>query len=354
MRNGSSLCLAALFTLALVASVGGQEITLEEDGLYTTGLLKAKSTIGGKKLVVIKAATNLRGELDIVVGESDIVVLDYTKRARTASKAKAIDYIDLISVGITKTAEGVRIELRAPNPAPWDRDESGLVSAQLTLPHDCSIEIDATYFDVKAQGPILEMENTSSLGRQQISDVTQRLKLLTANRRVMIENISGEISVTTSNASLTARNLFCEESEATLRNEEGDITVIGILGGLNVSTEYGRIDVEDFRPRGRSSIIRGNSGPVSVTIAELAECRILVNNRFEDIDLMIPARCDATLALAVDQEGKIEVSDMEFKPQMVQPNRLNLVTGDGRSLIRATIQGDGTIHLRGHDQGESD
>ena len=75
---------------------------------------------------------------------------------------------------------------------------------------------------------------------------------------------------------------------------------------------------------------------------------------FEDIDLMIPASCDATLALAVDQEGKIEVSDLEFKPQMVQPNRLNLVAGNGSGLIRATVQGDGTIHLRGHDQGESD
>jgi hypothetical protein len=354
MKIGWTSCLAAVLLVMLAVPASGQEINLEEEGLYTTSLLKATATIGAKRLVVIRAATNLRGKLEIVVEPQEDVFLECTKQARTDSKAAAIDYIDLISVSLSQTAEGVRIELRAPNPAPWGPDESGLVTARLVIPEDCIIEIDATYFDIKAEGPILELENTSSLGRQQISNVTRRLKLATANRRVMIENISGEISVATSNAPLTARNLFCEDSEATLRNEGGDITVIGILGGLNVATEYGRIDVEDFRPCGHRSIIRGNSGPVSVEISELRDSRILVHNRFEDIDLMIPAECDVTLALAVDREGKIEVSDMEFKPQMVQPNRLNLVAGDGTNLIRATIQGDGTIHLRGQDEGDSD
>jgi len=352
MKFGRLLNLILVTGLLVEAAAYGQEIHLEEEGLYSTENLTARSKIANQHQVTIKAATSLRGELNIVVGDSAFVTLEYTKKALTAHRARAIDYIDLISINLARTPEGVRLELRAPNPPPWDPDESGMVMAKLVLPAECSVEIDAAYFDVKAVGPLLAMVNTSSLGRLQVSEVTERLKLNTANRRVMIENISGEISVTTSNANLTARNLFCTETDAVLRNEDGDITIDGVMGGVNVSTQYGRIKIEDFRPRGRRSFVRGHSGPISVSITEFTDCRLLINNRYEDIDLTVPAHCNSTLALAVDEQGKIEVSDLIVKPETVLPNRLNLVVGDGSGLIRATIQGDGTIHVRGQDEGD--
>ncbi|MFH1687787.1 MAG: hypothetical protein ABIE70_09735 [bacterium] len=350
-RAGHAVALV-IFLVAIAGAVGGQEITAGADGIFRTRPIKNRVPLAAGRLIEIRAAASLRGSLSITVHEADSAVLIYRKSAKTDSKTRAIDYVDVIALGLTSTPGGARLEMRSPNPAPWREGEYGAADVELRLPVECEVDIDATYFDLEATGPFRSLVDNSSLGRLQVSGVTERLKLATANQKVVIQDVAGSISAATSNATLTVFKANCSEENIDLRNENGDIKADHITGGLNIRNSYGRIEVTNFRSHGQNSFVRSTAGPISLAATELTRCQLLVSNRYEDIELWLPVEISAVLALAVDESGHIEVGNLQVKSEMVQPNRLNLVAGAGNGLINASIRGNGNVYVRGIDEGE--
>ena len=267
--------------------------------------------------------------------------------------SRAIDYIDLIALDLNYTPQGAVLQLRAPNPPPWnDKLETALVDAEVIVPESLIVEIDAAYFNVHAEGPFKGMLIPSSLGRLEVSDVHGRLDIATANRRVWVSNVSGDISVGTTNSTLTAEDVSCLGLPAKFRNEGGEIRISNIAGGINVRNSFGRIEIEGFLPSGKSNFVRGQSGPIVIGIDELSDARIVVNNRYEDIELALPKDFSAAMSLAVDEDGRIEATGFPFSTDLVERNRLNLVAGKGDATVSASIRGKGNIWVRGVDKGE--
>lgn len=347
------MCVSVVCLLALLAPlVGAQEVTSVDDGYWSTRPLKTKTAAKAGDRVEIRAATGLHGSLKIEVADQEIAQAVYMKRAKTRSKQRATDYIDVIAVSFARIPDGIRLELRAPNPAPWRNNEQGMVDVELVLPPDCLLEIDATYFDINVRGPFAGLTNTSSLGQLQAEGVQGAVQLTTANQRIKVADIEGEVVLNTSNAMIFAENIDAGQGEATFRNENGDIKIFGLAGRANVATNFGRIDIAEFRAGDQKSYIRGNSGPIRVEVIDTGRCQLLIANRYEDIELMVPATIDAVVALAVEDGSKIETQGVPFRSEMVQPNRLNLIAGQGQGLVTASIRGDGNIYLRGseHEQ----
>lgn len=336
----------------MVFNSAAQEVVEESNGLFSTRQQRVVVPMGIGDEIVIRAASTLRGTLEISVGDVEQAELKYYKKAQTKKRSKAVDYIDLLSVQLEQTATAVRLEMRAPNPAPWEGKDQGLVEAFLVVPESCSVWIDAAYFDITARGPLSGMTNTTSLGRLDISGVYGQVDLVTANRRIKLQNVAGEVSARTSNSTLLVRNVKCVGSQASFRNDGGDIVIGGIEGGLNVKTSYGRIDIEDFIPTGKRNYIRCSSGPIIVQIASMSEGQLMISNRYDDIELVVPSQLSAVMALAVDEDGKIEVSNFTFKTDLVQDNRLNLQIGEGEGLISCSVRGKGNIYVRGMDDDE--
>jgi len=335
--------------LVLVSgSVSAQDIFEVEKGLYSTRELEMRYELGPQKQLLIKSAVNLSGILTIKTAEQKEIYIIYTKQSRTDSWSKAMDYIDLISVSLNMKTDKVRLELRAPNPAPWQVDiESGVVEAELVIPYGFEVVIEATYFDVFANGPFKEVIINSSLGRHDISAVTDLLKINTANRRVNISDIAGDIAVTTSNAPLVVSDVKNVKGQAVFRNDGGDIKIDGFIGGINVKNSFGQIKIERFQPQGQSNYIRGFSGPVILEIDKMNEGQLVVTNRYEDIDLTVPNELSAFYSMVVDDEGEIEVVNVPFTVDLVRRNRLNLTTGEGEVEISGTVRGKGNIFIRG-------
>ncbi len=346
-----SLYFGCLLLFALSTATQGQEIKSDEAGLYTTDMLTLSGECKPGDLIEIRSASTLMGSLNIVIGEDDGVLVEYYKKARTDSKSIAIDYIDLISVPLTVTPNGVKLDLRAPNPAPWSSRESGLVEVQMTIPADCEVSIEAPYFDIEAEGPFKTFEVPSSMGRLTVFNVTDLLDLATSNRRVTVENISGKLKVVTTNSNLLARNINCSDEQALFRNDGGDIIIDNLTGELNIKNSYGRIEVVDFRPSGRKNYIRGLYGPIVVEVTEMTGGQLIVNNRYEDVEISLPEDISAVFSLAVEEEGKVEVKGFPFKTDLVKQNRLNLVAGNGDALVSSSIRGKGNIYVRGEDKG---
>jgi len=329
-----------------------QEIFEESKGLYSTDELSTSMTLVGNNKLVIKSATALGGMLKIEAVDTDEITVSYYKKARTPSKSRAIDYIDLIAVSLQRIPDGVQLEWRAPFPAPWKNMEAGLVMATVSLPESCFIEIDVANYDVEAVGPFTGFVMPSSLGRVDVSDVSGELDVNTANRRVSVENISGKISISTSNATLAATGIQCGEQQAIIRNNGGDIRIDDFKGSLNVRNSYGRIEIYEFIPIGTKNFIRGLSEPIILEIIEIDSGQVVINNRYEDIEISIPEDISASLSLSVEEGNKIEVLNFPFKPEIVQSNRLNLIAGKGLSLIRGAVTGRGNIYMRGFETGD--
>lgn len=329
-----------------------QDIFKIDENLYGTEQIK-KSTPGVKEgSLAIKAPETLIGTIKIEISTTNTVEIKYTKKTKTDSRSKAFDYIDLISVELAATGKNYKIEMRTPNPAPWDANESGLVNLEVAVPEFYDILIEANYFDIEAEGPFKNFSVPKSLGKIEIYGVAEKLEAQTSNRRLIVGNLSGEVDISTTNSSLTAENVISPGKKLAFRNDGGDIELINIHGQLNVKNKYGRIEVEQFYPDDDNSYIRGFNGPIFMEIISIRSGQLILSNRFEDIDITVPIGISAEMFLAVEENGKIEIGNFPFKPDLVQPNRINIISGDGTALINGSIRGNGNIYVKAVEMGE--
>ena len=340
----------ALIFLLLPLEIFAQTVFKTADGIYTTREIRDKIKVGNRTTLQIRAASNLPGKLTIEVAETDKVKISYFKKAKANSMDEAVDYIDLIAVVLRSGPKDIKLELRSPNPAPWtDDNQWGRVEAKITIPENYSVLIEAPLFDVTAVGPFESIVIPSSLGRINIRNVTRRLEVSTTNRRLDVSDITGEISLSTSNAVLTAKNLVSLDKRADIENENGDIRIRGFKGELYVEGSYGRIQLSDFYITGRRNIIKGMSGPIKLEISGIDRAQLRITNRFEDIEINLPDSTSAAFSLVVDEGGKIEVSNINFRTELIEHNRMNLVSGKGKSIISGSVRGSGNIYIRGYD-----
>lgn len=348
------LIISLVFASAFVCEQGrAQDIFKTDNGMFSTSDLTLRTPMEARRKILIRATSNLLGRLSFSTTDQPQANVVYAKLAKTDSRTRAFDYIDLMSVSLDKFPEFVRLDLRAPNPAPWESGrESGSIEAQITIPAGCEVEIEAIYFDVYAEGPFESFTNRGSLGRLEVSDVTNKLELSTSNRRVNLSRIRGDISVTTSNATLFAEGIVAESQAARFRNDGGDIKLEEVVGQVNVKNSYGRIDILAFLASGEGNYIRGSSGPISIELRGLQKGQLVINNRYEDIEIMMPNDISAYFSLSVDDDGVIDASNFTFTPTLVKPNRLAFSAGNGDVDVSASIRGKGTILLTGIDQDE--
>ena len=147
------IILLFILSVMLISSGQTQDIFKQDKNLYSTDMLLLSKPCSENSSIIITSAAYLKGKITITVTDDKKLNVIYYKKAKTSTKSNAIDYIDLITVHLSKKKNGFKLEMRAPNPPPWPEHESGIVAMELSLPRWCDIEIDALYFDVEADGP---------------------------------------------------------------------------------------------------------------------------------------------------------------------------------------------------------
>jgi hypothetical protein len=329
------------------ATAVAQQVFPKGDGAWATEEIALAGQATSVSALRIMAAAELRGRLTITTHESDRLEVTYIKRAKTASRSDAINYIDLLAIALDFLPKEARLELRAPNPSPWaKRGDDASMDVAVRVPVKWKIAVEATYYDVTAEGPFSAVVIKPSLGRLSVSKVDGVVDLATANRRVDIEDVTGRISVTTSNAMLAGHGIVSLTEPARFRNEAGEVDISDVRGAVNITNEYGRISVTAFDPAGAASLIRGGQAPITIELGQVS-AGLVVSNRNEDIDIAVPSGLSAMLHLAVDDNGLIEATGFPFTTDLVQPTRLTLIAGGGEVDISGKIRGEGNIYVRG-------
>jgi hypothetical protein len=345
------LVASLVIVLLIGTSAVAQEIYKEAEGLYSTReIASAKIPTTAGNHVSIESASTLEGTIHVVTDDGTTVRATYHKKARTDSRSKAIDYIDLIGLSFSKSPQGARIQMRAPNPAPWqERSEGGMVDIEVTVPEGSYLEIDARLFNLDVEGPVSGVVVPSSLGRVDIVDVNGVVDISTANQKVSLEDVVGEISVVTSNARIDGINLESRNVPASFRNDGGDIMIEDYTGEISVRNNFGRISLIGLNIKGTKNYIRGLSEPILLEIVDMDDARLTVNNQYEDIELVVPRSISALISLAVEDGNTIEATNMLVKPDLVESNRLYLISGEGTSTLTGSIQGRGNIYIQGRE-----
>ncbi len=342
-----------IIILLCVGTLSAQQVIQVSDNFYQTREIKKIAKLSKESKINIQAAAGLTGSIKIETTEEDVATIIYVKQAKHKSKSKAIDFIDIISVEFELTHNGLRIDLRAPNPAPWSGSNySGSVEVLLTIPEFCNLEFDAQAFDIDAEGPFDSFVLPASYGRIYVENVVKSLELTVSNRKVTARNLSGDVYISTSHAALQVDKVHSPHSKIELENDGGDIKVVDVVGELEIRNSYGRIDVRKFHPMGNYNHIRSTNGPITIEVSEFSTTKLIVTNSYEDIEILMPEDISATLSLAVEEGSKIEVTDFSTKPDFIQKNRLTLIAGDGVAKVNSSIRGHGNIYLRGFTKGE--
>lgn len=352
LRNLRTILCATVLAFPLLAGSRAlaQEIIQREPGLFVTSQIVKELPRLPHNRLTIQSASSLSGTLTIEVSDKPGLRVTYIKKARTAQRSRAFDYIDLISVNLSEAGDRAKIIIRAPNPGPWEQwAESGQIDAVITVQTDCFVEIEASAFDVKATGPLSGLVIPSSLGRITVSNVSGLLQVKTANQKVSLENISGEISAITSNSQLFARSIKAPEKAARFRNSQGEIKIIDFEGSLKVRNNLGRIELLGLILTGQANLVSGSSAPISVDILTMRQGQIVINNRDEDIEISVPENLSAFYFFSVGDNGSIDATGLPVRTELVRSGKLNLVSGEGGVNISGSIRGEGNIYLRGKE-----
>lgn len=346
MKYRDLFCLTILL-LTITAAASAQYYELS-DNRYVTETSRLETTLAPGEKVDIMSVSSLSGKLYIHTGEGEQAVFVYKKLLKTRNESDAREYDNLVEAEIKKTPASLRLFLRAPNPAPWSGEDNAVsIEGELTLPADCQLEIDAEYFDIIIAGPFTSVENRSSFGRMDISNISRSLILAGSTQNINLSNVSGEISVTVSNADITAQNLVTMDEMTRIKNENGDITISGIEGSFTIRNSYGKIKISGAELTGGGCRIIGTHCPVRVEVTGSEGAGLAISNDFEDISLLIADNISARFMLNVDTNGEMHVTDLPVKPVIVQSNRMECYTGEGTIPITIDVEDSGNIFIEG-------
>ncbi|MFH2035136.1 MAG: hypothetical protein ABIJ45_01935 [Candidatus Zixiibacteriota bacterium] len=342
------LFLVLIFIIGGFLSLYANEVRQIADGLYETVPVDVTESIGSRSLISINAVPYLTGNINIMAGSDDELKFEYTKKIHVNSESKAIEYSKLIQVKSFSSPTGYNIVLQTPNPAPWNEaSDIGKINVILYVPSECSIEINAVYFDLTVAGPISSVANQGSLGIMNIENITENLEISGSNRNMVLKNIGGNISILGKQSDIKAEHIRSGSKAAYIKNENGNIIIDNIIGAFEIKNSFGKIrinnaDLYDIRSR-----IVSDQCPVKMEIVALRDAELIIGSNFGDVDLTVPEDISAVFDLNTETIGEIHLTGLAIVADKIRRNHLTARKGDENSIININNESGGDIIIHG-------
>ena len=152
---------ATCLVLLLISSgIDAGELSAYGRGRFASDEISIEAVFSADDDVTISAAASLSGKIYIIDEDIDRAIFKYRKILKTNDRSTAVDFAEMIEAKIQKLPSGLKLILRAPNPAPWSgRSESAQIEGKLVLPYNCRLDIRAEYFDFQVSGPFHVLKN---------------------------------------------------------------------------------------------------------------------------------------------------------------------------------------------------
>ncbi len=348
MRLKICAYLIFIFVIYAVGGIYGDDVSLYQRTRFSTEPEILNLTPGEGKMVVVRAISNLSGNLYISSTSGETAEFEYRKVIRAPDSAIAAGYASLIEVEMKQTPDGLKLQLKSPNPAPWENNyHIGEIEGELKIPELSNLDIDAGYFDIVIEGPFRSLRNRSSFGKLDIHDITERLVLDGYNRQIRLRDIKGDISISTNNSDIIITDMESVGRPIRIRNESGDIRINGSYGSFDIRNGYGTLRMKDIMLDGSVSKIVGAHCPMSLEIIDMDGGTLEIDNTYENIFMMVPDDVSSRLILETELGGEMHVNEMPVRSELVRPDRLQLISGNGEARIIVDVKGGGNINITG-------
>ncbi|MFH1699504.1 MAG: hypothetical protein ABIE07_02860 [Candidatus Zixiibacteriota bacterium] len=346
IRATIAIC-ALCITLAL--SISAENINEQKDGIFTGESNLITVIFAGVEKVIINSANSISGNLYLGAGGKHCRI-SYQKKMKTASKAEAATYADLISVDVDNQPTAATVWLRAPADAPWSgSNNSASLDVRIDVPIGCQIEINTAYFDIDAAGPFDEFVVSESLSKVTVSKVTRLTDINISNRPLVLKNISGDLKAKNKYEKIKLENIKTGDRTAIIRNENGEISIDSFAGSMDIGTSYGLIIGKKISLVGDRNRVKNVSAPINIELDSLTSGRIRLNNQYSQIVLHITGQVDASFICKFGPDSFVKAEGFLFEPTLVYDERLEFDVGNAAAEARLSIKGDGNIIINGPD-----
>jgi hypothetical protein len=275
------------------------------------------------------------GPVSIVGVDSDFG-WTWTTSCAAGSESQGQAYLDGVEMDVKETAGTLQLELMLPERhgtksvthtilglVAWSHHESVNFRSQLELRLPRAVAVDLK----------------NRFGTTKIAALSGPLNVDCQNGRVELDDLSGNVTATTSFAHLHGQNL----GQARLRNQNGNVDVSDVRGDLSVTTSFGRMEVR--RVKGRLDVKNQNGGielegVEGRVLAATSFARLAVHEVTGDADLKnqngeIDARAISGDVVAATSFASLRVTDVGGKAALSCQNGRIEATRVGNDLRAA-------------------
>jgi hypothetical protein len=314
---------------------------------YESEELTKEIAVSGVTHLVLRASGDFSGSITVKSADEGHK-LTYFEHFVAGSLEEAEKFSEYISVETTQSGQELFVDASAMYDAPWKgTDLSARLEVELVLPTLIGVEIHAKRFDITVAGPFTVVDINNEYGRIKVSDVTEMLRLDSENSRITLSDLKGDISVSTSNNLIRAREIDTQGKTAVFSNEYGVIEISRFAGAIKCVTSYAAVDLRGIKLRGGDSRISTTYGSIDAEIMEMQGTNLYLSDDQSNIELTLPEDVSAEFDLNVDRGGRIHLSGIPVTPVEMERERLLAHTDDPDSKIKVEINGIGTVNISG-------
>lgn len=363
------------------------------------------SVSGPAVLVVQSNAENAAGDITIIGGIGDEIVVKAHKTAWGASQEDAEAGLAEIKVKVTQNGDAVTVEVQRPQPANFigiGGQRTDTVDLTITVPATTKVTASTSFGDVSLSGTVGDVDLKTSFGDVSVKDVQGgtieartdfgevtledvaadgNVEAHSSSGKITLDNVEAEgdvdlstdfggIEFETGNADsltaetssgnvdlsslsvagvVTARSDFggltlikVEAGSYDLDTSSGEITLEGASGAVKAHTDFGDIEVTDAE----DATLDLNTDSGAITFAgSLGDGPHTLKTDFGSIKLMLPEETALDFDLSTDF-GKIK-SDfpITIQGEQEQNHWQGTINGGGESLTAETSSGDISIEI---------
>jgi len=363
-------------------------------------------TVNGPATLAVNAdSENTAGDITIIGGEGDEIVIEAHKTAWAATQADAEAELAAIKVNVTQNGDAVTVEVQRPQQVACcfiNDNRIDTVDFTITVPTETGVTATTSFGDVSLSGTMGDADLKTSFGDMNVRDVQGgaveartdfgevsledvtadgNVEAHSSSGKITLENVKaeGEVNLTTDFGGIefktgNADSLTAETSsgnvelsglsvsgiviarsdfgEVTLSKVEagsydldtssGEITLEGASGAVKAHTDFGNIEVTEAE----AVTLDLNTDSGAITFAgSLGDGPHTLKTDFGSVKLALPEETALDFDLSTDF-GKIKSGfPITIQGEQEQNHWQGTINGGGESLTAETSSGDISIEI---------
>jgi DUF4097 and DUF4098 domain-containing protein YvlB len=226
---------------------------------------------GPATLTVNTGAQNAAGDITIIGGPGDEIVIEAHKTAWGATQADAEAELAAIKVNVTQNGNAVTVEVVGSRLVGFiNQNRPDTVDFTITVPNETAVTASTSFGDVSLSGTAGDADLKTSFGEVSVKDVQGgAVEARTDFGEVSLEDVAadGDVEAHSSSGKITLEDVEAE-GDVNLSTDFGGIEYkTGSAGSLTADTSSGEVDLSDLSVAGAVTA-RSDFGGLTLTNVE--------------------------------------------------------------------------------------